>query len=90
MGRGEKALAMRELAAELAVPVLEYPVLARSLYFTTREKQMIREELYAAVATVLAFVMSLKRGERRTVPMIDVPVTLRFDSEGRMDASITA
>ena len=66
-GRGEKALAMRELAAELAVPVLEYPVLARSLYFTTRERQAIREELYAAVAAVLAFVLSLKRGERRAV-----------------------
>ena len=49
-GRGDKALAMRDLAAELTVPVLEYPVLARALYFTTRERQMIREELYAAVA----------------------------------------
>jgi flagellar biosynthetic protein FlhB len=55
-GRGEKALAMRELAAELGVPVLEYPALARSVYFTTRENQMIREELYGAVAALLAFV----------------------------------
>jgi flagellar biosynthetic protein FlhB len=89
-GRGDKALAMRELAAELTVPVLEYPVLARSLYFTTREKQVIREELYAAVATVLAFVLSVKRGERRTAPSVDVPVTLRFDSEGRLDPGVTS
>ncbi len=89
-GRGEKALAMRELAAELTLPVLEYPMLARSLYFTTREKQMIREELYGAVAAVLAFVMSLKRGERRTAPTIDVPVTVRFDTEGRADPVVTA
>ena len=41
------ALAMRELAAELKVPVLEYPALARSVYFTTRERQVIREELTA-------------------------------------------
>jgi flagellar biosynthetic protein FlhB len=88
-GRGDKALAMRELAAELTVPVLEYPVLARSLYFTTREKQVIREELYAAVATVLAFVLSVKRGERRTAPAVDVPVTLRFDSDGRLDPAVT-
>jgi flagellar biosynthetic protein FlhB len=87
-GRGDKALAMRELAAELAVPVLEYPVLARSLYFTTREEQVIREELYAAVATVLAFVLSVKRGERRVAPSVDVPVTLRFDSEGRLDPQV--
>jgi flagellar biosynthesis protein FlhB len=84
-GRGEKALAMRELAAELDLPVLEYPVLARSLYFTTRERQVIREELYVAVASVLAFVFSLKRGERPPRPHIDVPVLLRFDVEGRLD-----
>lgn len=84
-GRGEKALAMRELAAELDLPVLEYPVLARSLYYTTRERQMIREELYVAVASVLAFVFSLKRGERLARPQVDVPVLLRFDAEGRLD-----
>ncbi len=84
-GRGDKALAMRELAAEFAVPVLEYPALARSIYFTTRERQVIREELYAAVAGVLAFVLSLKRGERPHRPEVDVPVALRFDAEGRLD-----
>jgi flagellar biosynthetic protein FlhB len=84
-GRGEKALAMRELAAELDVPVLEYPALARSLYFTTRERQMIREELFVAVASVLAFVFSLKRGERPARPEIDVPLLMRFDPEGRLD-----
>ncbi|MCB2059293.1 MAG: EscU/YscU/HrcU family type III secretion system export apparatus switch protein [Novosphingobium sp.] len=89
-GRGEKALAMRELAAEYEVPVLEYPALARSVYFTTREQQVIREELYAAVASVLAFVLSLKRGEKRVRPRIDVPVTLRFDAEGRLDPGAAA
>ena len=84
-GRGDKALAMRELAAELALPVLEYPALARSVYYTTRERQVIREELYAAVASVLAFVLSLKRGEPVKPPAIDVPVALRFDAEGRLD-----
>jgi flagellar biosynthetic protein FlhB len=84
-GRGEKALAMKELAAELELPVLEYPALARAIYYTTRERQVIREELYVAVASVLAFVFSLKRGERPARPQIDVPVTLRFDTEGRLD-----
>lgn len=82
-GRGEKALAMRELAAEFAVPTLEYPALARSVYFTTRENQVIREELYGAVASVLAFVFSLKRGEAPPAPRVDVPLELRFDAEGR-------
>jgi flagellar biosynthetic protein FlhB len=89
-GRGDKALAMRELAAEYEVPVLEYPALARSVYYTTREQQVIREELYAAVAAVLAFVFSLKRGERAVRPEVSVPVLLRFDAEGRLDPSATA
>ncbi len=86
-GRGEKALAMRELARELDVPLIEAPPLARSVYFTTRENQMIREELYAAVAAVLAHVLSLRRGEHRPLPPIEVPETLRFDAEGRVEAA---
>ncbi|MFB0613820.1 EscU/YscU/HrcU family type III secretion system export apparatus switch protein [Aurantiacibacter poecillastricola] len=82
-GRGEKALAMRELAAEMAVPVMEYPTLARAVYFTTREQQMIRAELYSAIASVLAFVMSLKRGEHPQRPHVGVPLELHFDAEGR-------
>jgi len=85
-GRGEKALAMRELAAELSVPVLASPALARSVYFTTRENQMIREELYAAVAAILAFVLALKRGDAPPDPQVDVPTALRFDAEGRPEA----
>ncbi|OYW44821.1 MAG: flagellar biosynthesis protein [Sphingomonadales bacterium 32-68-7] len=84
-GRGEKALAMRELAAEMAVPVLSYPALARSIFFTTRERQVIREELYIAVASVLAFVFSLKRGEQPPRPAVHVPIELRFDATGRLD-----
>jgi len=86
-GRGEKALAMRELAAELDLPVLEIPPLARSVYYTTRERQVIREELYAAVASVLAFVLSLKRGEANPMPAVEVPVALRFDADGRREAA---
>lgn len=83
-GRGEKALAMRDLARELDVPMIELPQLARSVYFTTRENQTIREELYAAIASVLAFVYSLKRGEKPAMPLVEVPVELRFDAEGRL------
>ncbi|MFM5948765.1 MAG: flagellar biosynthesis protein FlhB [Novosphingobium sp.] len=86
-GRGDKALAMRDLARELGVPLLEVPALARSVYFTTRENQMIREELYGAVAAVLAYVFSLRRGEARLLPPIEVPLALRFDAEGRPEES---
>ncbi|PEQ14294.1 flagellar biosynthesis protein [Novosphingobium sp. PC22D] len=84
-GRGEKALAMRELAREYALPTLEYPALARSVFYTTREKQMIREELYVAVASILAFVLALKRGETPAAPQVQVPVTLRFDADGQIE-----
>ncbi|MCW1400795.1 flagellar type III secretion system protein FlhB [Novosphingobium sp. MW5] len=86
-GRGEKALAIRELAAELEVPCLEIPALARSVYFTTRENQVIREELYGAVASVLAFVFALRRGEKPHLPAIEVPVALRFDADGKLSVA---
>jgi len=82
-GRGDKARAIRELAAERQLPVLEYPPLARSLYYTTREKQMIREELYTAVAAIVAFVLSVRRGETPPAPVISVPIALQFDADGR-------
>lgn len=83
-GRGDKAQAMKELAREYGVPLLEFPQLTRAVYYTTRENQTIREELYAAVASVLTFVFSLKRGESRPMPTIDVPVELRFEADGRL------
>lgn len=89
-GRGDKAMAMKDLARELELPMLEVPTLARSVYFTTRENQVIREELYAAVAAVLAFVLSLRRGETPLLPAIEVPVALRFDPDGRKDPAASA
>ena len=41
----------------------------------------------AAVAAVLAYVFSLRRGEARLLPPIEVPVALRFDAEGRPEES---
>ncbi|GMN01811.1 flagellar biosynthesis protein FlhB [Erythrobacter sp. MTPC3] len=82
-GRDEKALAMRELAMERGLPVLEYPALARSIYFTTRDHQVVREELYIAIAALIAFVHSIKRGEHPPRPNVEVPVALRFDAKGK-------
>lgn len=84
-GRGETALAMRELASEGELPVLQYPQLARAIYFTTRPNQMVREELYIAIAALVAFVLSLKRGEKPRLPQIEVPRELRFDADGKLE-----
>lgn len=82
-GRGEVAMAMREIANERDLPVLRYPQLARALYFTTRANQMVREELYIAIAALVAFVLSLKRGDRPVMPDVSVPEELRFDADGK-------
>jgi flagellar biosynthesis protein FlhB len=85
-GRGATALAIRELAAELKVPVLEYPSLARGLYYTAKEGQQIRDDLYMAVATVLAFVFGLNRDAGGQPPAVLVPDTALFDEHGNKAA----
>jgi flagellar biosynthetic protein FlhB len=84
-GRGATAQAIRELAADGAVPVLSYPQLARALYFTTRTGHIIREDLYMAVAAVLAFVFNLDAALASGAhqPAVDVPPGARFDEKGR-------
>ncbi len=84
-GRGETALAMREIAGEEGLPLLEYPQLARAVYFTTRANQMVREELYVALASLVAFVMALKRGQHPRRPVVEVPPELQFDGDGKVE-----
>jgi flagellar biosynthetic protein FlhB len=81
-GRGATALAIREAAGEMGLQVLEYPALARAVYYTSREGQEIRDDLYLAVATILAFVFGLNAQAGGRVPAIDVPTTARFDENG--------
>ena len=81
-GRGATALAIRELAAEMDVPCLEYPQLARAVYYTSREGQEVRDDLYLAIATVLAFVFGLNAAAGGTPPPVAVPAGARFDENG--------
>lgn len=81
-GRGVIALAIRELGAEAQVPVLEYPSLARAVYYTSREGQEVRDDLYVALATILAFVFGLNTAAGGTPPPVLVPPSARFDENG--------
>jgi flagellar biosynthesis protein FlhB len=81
-GRGAKALAIRELAQEMEKPVLEYPALARAVYYTSREGQQIRDDLYVAIATVLAFVFGVNLRAGGGQPNVIVPDTALFDENG--------
>jgi flagellar biosynthetic protein FlhB len=88
-GRGATAAAIRELANEHAVPMLSYPQLARAIYFTSREGSLVRDDLYIAVATVLAFVFNLDRAMAEGVvqPQVEVPTGARFDENGNATPS---
>jgi flagellar biosynthetic protein FlhB len=52
---------IRELAKEHAVPIVENPTLARTLYYKVELDHPVPPELYAATAQVIAFVYRLKR-----------------------------
>ena len=85
-GRDELAPIIRALAAERGVPTLEYPQLARAIYYTSRVGRPIAEDLYVAVATILGFVFNMERAMANGVamPSIDVPPAKRFDENGRL------
>ena len=65
---------------------VEIPPLARALYFTTEIDQTIPEELYYAVAQVIAYVFSLasvrRDGQTAGKPNPEIPSEYRFDAEG--------
>ncbi len=87
-GRGDVALAIKALAKENIVPTLEYPQLTRAIYFTTRTGKTVSEDLYVAVAAILAFVFRLENALANDLakPIVDVPATKRFDADGRRAA----
>ena len=79
------AAAIRDLADQNGVTVLQYPDLARAIYFTSRPGHIVNEGLYMAVATVLAFVFRVENrmASEMDRPFIHVPDDLRFDADGR-------
>jgi flagellar biosynthetic protein FlhB len=87
IARGNDAIAgaIRELGDASGVPVLQYPELARAIYFTSRAGQIVNEGLYMAVATVLAFVFRVENrmASEMDRPFITIPEDLRFDADGR-------
>ncbi len=60
-GAGVFAHRIREIATENDVPVIEDKPLARALYKTTELNETIPENLFQAVAEILAYVYNLKR-----------------------------
>jgi flagellar biosynthetic protein FlhB len=63
-GQGYVALQIRRIAQEHGVAIVPDPPLARALHRSVEIDQMIPEDMYAAVAQVLAFVYRMA-GRRR-------------------------
>lgn len=90
-GRGLVAEVIRELAAEQGTMILSYPSVARAIYFTGRVGQIIRPDLYAAVATILAFVLRTRfepsasgtAAAPEEAPEVEAPESARFDADGK-------
>lgn len=59
-GTDEVALYIRQVAAEHNIEIVEFPKLARAVYYTTQINQQIPFQLYRAIAHVLTYVLQLK------------------------------
>lgn len=83
IGGDEIALQIRKIADRYDVPIVESPLLARSLYHTGEIGQQIPEQLFVAVAQVLAYVYQLKqfnkgRGKRPEKLAANLPIPEEF------------
>lgn len=83
------ALRIRNEAKEHGIVQVEIPPLARALYFTTEVDSTIPEDLYYAVAQVIAYVFSLasmrRDGQTATKPDPEIPNGFRFDQDGNQE-----
>lgn len=86
LGKGPMALEIMERGRKAGLAPVQIPVLARALYFTGDIGMEINEQLYAAVAAVLAHVYRLDRGEGSVLPDIELPPELRFSEFGQPEA----
>ncbi len=83
-GVDQVAFKIREIAKQHKVEIVRAPVLARAIYHTTGLDQEIPQQLYLAVAQVLAYIFQLRNwrsgmGERPPYPRnLKVPPDMQF------------
>ncbi|MGS0534989.1 flagellar biosynthesis protein FlhB [Pseudoalteromonas sp. SaAl2] len=63
-GVDEMAMQIRKIAKGNEVPLVESPMLTRALYHTAEVGEQIPDQLFTAVAQVLAYVFQLKRFQK--------------------------
>ena len=83
MGKDLIAKRVIEQAELHSKTIVRSPILARALYFTGDIGQTISEQLYAAVASILAYVFQLERGVDASLQDPEIPSDFIFDEKGR-------
>jgi flagellar biosynthetic protein FlhB len=83
MGKGPIAKEVIRRGRRAGVMTLRVPPLARALYFYGAIGREIPEQLYTAVAVILAHVWRLEQGQPEPTPDVDVPAALSVDEFGR-------
>lgn len=78
-GVDEMAMHIRKIANAHDVPIVESPMLARAIYYSTEADREIPEKLFMAVAQILAYVYQLKaykkgKGKRPKPVRKDLPI----------------
>lgn len=85
------AMKIREIGAAHKIEIIQSPVLARAIFYTTDIDEPIPSGLYLAVAQVLAYVFQLRnyrrgKGDRPQYPRnINIPREMRYDAKGKLD-----
>ena len=66
-GQRKRAHQIKEYAKHYGIPIVENKPVARALYATAEEDEFIPEQLYRAVAEILAYVFKLKNKQKVNV-----------------------
>lgn len=83
MGKDILAKRIIEQADIHAKTIVRSPTLARALYYSGEVGGAISERLYAAVASILAYVYQLERGIDASLNDVEVPADMVFDEFGK-------
>jgi flagellar biosynthetic protein FlhB len=95
LAKGADAIAtrIRDEASKHGIEIFSAPPLARALYFTTELEHPVPEDLYYAVAQVIAYVFNLASVRPGAPPLQrpqpKVPKNMQFDANGRLDEAAT-
>lgn len=87
-GADEMAARIRAEAQKHGIEIFQAAPLARALYFTTEVDHLVPEDLYYAVAQVIAYVFNLASVRPGAAPVQrpkpTVPESMQFDTNGKL------